>query len=124
MHVSKFKISASATGKMRNAAQRTGLTPNLLCRLAMMTSFEAGPIKQMRTDIEDGQEFNAYTLFGANQPIYLDLLRFVETHGGQQELSDEDLLERLKHHIDRGIAQISVRVKSPADIADLLSGQS
>ena len=52
------------------------------------------------------------------------MLRFVETHGGQQELSDEDLLERLKHHIDRGIAQISVRVKSPADIADLLSGQS
>jgi len=123
MHVSKFKISAAATGKLRVASNRSGLTPNLLCRLAMTTSFEAGPLQQVRTDLKEGQEFNAYTLFGANQPIYLDMLRFVETRDGQQDLSDAELLERLKHHIDRGIGQLSVRIKSPADVAELLSGE-
>lgn len=123
MHVSKFKISAEATGKLRFAASRSGLTPNLLCRLAMTTSFEAGPLQQTRSNLKDGQEFNAYTLFGANQPIYLDMLRFVESRDGQHELSDDELLERLKHHIDRGIGQLSVRIKSPADVAELLSGE-
>jgi DNA sulfur modification protein DndE len=90
----------------------------------MTTSFEAGPLQQVRSDLKDGQEFNAYTLFGANQPIYLDMLRFVETRDEQHDLSDDDLLERLKHHIDRGVAQLSVRIKSAADVAELLSGES
>lgn len=124
MHVTKFKISSEATGKLKVAANRSGLTPNLLCRLAMTTSFESGPLQQIRSDLKDGQEFNAYTLFGSNQPIYLDMLRFIESQNGQHHLSDEDLLERLRHHIDRGIGQLSVRIKSPADVADLLSGES
>jgi len=77
MHVSKFKISAAATGKLRVASNRSGLTPNLLCRLAMTTSFEAGPLQQVRTDLKEGQEFR----------------------------------------------QLSVRIKSPADVAELLSGE-
>lgn len=122
MHISKVKISAEASGKLKIAAQRSGLTPNLLCRLAMMSSFEAGPLSHLQTDLKDGQEFNAYTLFGANQAIYLDLLKYVETENGKADLTDEDLLERLKHHIDRGIKQLTVRIKSPADVAGLLAG--
>lgn len=122
MHISKVKISAEASGKLKIAAQRSGLTPNLLCRLAMISSFEAGPLSHLQTDLKDGQEFNAYTLFGANQAIYLDLLKYVETEKGKADLTDEDLLERLKHHIDRGIKQLTLRIKSPADIAGLLAG--
>lgn len=122
MHISKVKISAEASGKLKIAAQRSGLTPNLLCRLAMISSFEAGPLSHLQTDLKDGQEFNAYTLFGANQAIYLDLLKYVETEEGKADLTDEDLLERLKHHIDRGIKQLTVRIKSPADVAGLLAG--
>tara|TARA_R110001599_G_scaffold261569_1_gene461990 strand:+ start:10289 stop:10666 length:378 start_codon:yes stop_codon:yes gene_type:complete len=122
MHISKVKISAEASGKLKIAAQRSGLTPNLLCRLAMMSSFEAGPLSHLQMDLKDGQEFNAYTLFGANQAIYLDLLKYVEIGKGKADLTDEDLLERLKLHIDRGIKQITVRIKSPADVAGLLSG--
>tara|TARA_R110002020_G_scaffold244252_3_gene457913 strand:- start:1186 stop:1563 length:378 start_codon:yes stop_codon:yes gene_type:complete len=123
MHVNKVKISAEASGKLKIAAQRSGLTPNLLCRLAMMSSFEAGPLNHLQTDVKEGQEFNAYTLFGANQAIYLDLLKYVETEKGKVDLTDEDLLERLKHHIDRGIKQLTVRIKSPADVAELLAGK-
>ena len=124
MHINKVKISSEATGKLKIAAQRSGLTPNLLCRLAMMSSFEAGPLSHSQTDLKDGQEFNAYTLFGANQAIYLDLLKYVEIGKGETELSDEDLLERLKQHIDRGIRQLAVRIKSPADVAGMLAGNT
>jgi len=123
MHVSKLRISSDSTGKLRVLAQKAGLTPNLLCRMAMMVSFEVGPLNQMRSDLEDGQEFNAYTLFGPYQPIFLDMLRYVEMKGRGEELSDDDLLERLKHHIDRGVRQLAVRIKTPVDAALLLSGE-
>ena len=64
VHYSKLKISADATSKLRSLRQRTTLTPNLLCRIAIMTSLEEGPLESMPIPDEDGSEFNAYTLTG------------------------------------------------------------
>ena len=44
MRYSKLKISSDATSKLRSLRQRTGITPNLLCRIAIMSSLEEGPI--------------------------------------------------------------------------------
>ena len=117
MHINKFRISASATGQVRVLAQRAGLTPNLICRMAMTTSFEAGPITGAPDEAAEGQEFNAYTLFGDFQPIYLDLLRFVEFG-----VEDGELHRKLRQHIDRGVRQLAVRIKSPDDAAELIAG--
>ncbi|WP_163334294.1 DndE family protein, partial [Enterobacter bugandensis] len=38
MHFSKVSISLDATSKLRSLRQRTGLTPNLLCRFGLMLS--------------------------------------------------------------------------------------
>lgn len=122
MHISKFRISAEATGRLRILRYRAGVTPNLICRMAMAASFESGKIGST-PDVEQGQEFNAYTLFGAEQPIYTTLLRWIETEDGET-VDDRELLRRLRAHIDRGIAAISVRVKSPGDVARLLSGET
>lgn len=124
MHINKFRISASATGKVKVLAQRAGLTPNLVCRMAMVTSFEAGPVTESAEESEEGQEFNAYTLFGDYQPIFIDMLRYVELRTGDVELDDSELLRKLRQHIDRGVRQLSVRIKSPADAADLIAGSS
>ena len=78
----------------------------------MASSFEAGKIGRA-PEIEEGQEFNAYTLFGADQPIYTTLLRWIETEDGEQ-VDDRELLRRLQAHIDRGLGAISVRVKNQA----------
>ena len=40
------------------------------------------------------------------------------------ETDDTDLLERLRLHIDRGVRQLSVRLKSPADAAELIAGSA
>lgn len=122
MHINKFKVSSEATGRLRVLRQRAALTPNLLCRMAMTMSFEMGKIGTS-PDIDEGQEFNAYTLFGVDQPIYTTLLRWVETEDGEK-IDDEELLKRLRAHIDRGLSAISARVKSPADAARLLAGDA
>ena len=122
MHISKFRISAHATGRLRVLRQRAALTPNLICRMAMAASLEEGPIGPIDESNEEGQEFNAYTLFGVDQPIYTTLLRLVEAPNGE-EIDETDLVDRLRAHIDRGIGHLSACIKTPGDVARLLSGR-
>ncbi|WP_298362776.1 DNA sulfur modification protein DndE [uncultured Litoreibacter sp.] len=124
MHINKFRISAAATGQVRVLAQRAGLTPNLICRMAMTASLEIGRISGASDEVAEGQEFNAYTLFGDYQPIFLDLLRLVEFGPDDVQVEDDELLKRLRQHIDRGVRQLAVRIKSPADAAELIAGSA
>ncbi|WP_114955002.1 DNA sulfur modification protein DndE [Sphingosinicella terrae] len=118
MHYSKLRISTEATSRLRSLRQRTGVTPNLLCRAAIMLSLEEGPVTSLAPD-EKGLEFNAYTLTGEHTGTIGALLRFVEEDDGGPELSDPVLIERLRAHIHRGIGTLAVRAKSPADLGRL-----
>lgn len=116
MHYSKLKISKDATSRLRSLKQKTHITPNLLCRYALMQSLEDGPLGDIPLPDQDGQEFNAYTLTGELTELLLALVRSVEEQASQQALADEDVMARVRGHIHRGIGSLSVRVKSPADL--------
>ena len=119
---SKVWISKDAAGVLRALAQRSRLKPNLLARMALATSLELGRLEVAgKRTLSGGQEFNTYTLLGVDQEIYLALVEIVE--GETDEVLDIDtLIERMVAHIERGITQIAVRVRSPADAARLLAG--
>lgn len=117
MHYSKLRISLDATSKLRSLRQRTGLTPNLLCRIAIMTSLEQGQLGGAPIPDEDGSEFNAYTLTGEYGALFAALLRWVEEGPEPQTaLENEELIARFRGHIHRGVGTLSVRAKTPADI--------
>ncbi len=117
MRYTKLMISADAASKLRYIRQRTGLTPNLLCRLAIMVSLEEGPLGGAAIPDEDGSEFNAYTLTGEYGALFSALLRWVEEGPSPRKpLDDEALFARLRGHIHRGVGTLSVRAKSPSDI--------
>ncbi|WP_414463550.1 DNA sulfur modification protein DndE [Hyphomicrobium sp. DY-1] len=121
VHYSKLKISADATSKLRYLRQRTGLTPNLLCRIAVMLSLEEGPLGNVPPPDEDGSEFNAYTLTGEYGALLAALLRWVEEGPSPTEpLDNAALLTRFRGHIHRGVGTLSVRAKSPADVLRLV----
>ncbi|GAA5181526.1 hypothetical protein GCM10023345_05310 [Acinetobacter kookii] len=119
MHYSKLKISSEATTRLRMLKQRTGLTPNLLCRIALMMSLEEGPLGNIPLPNEDGSEFNAYTLTGENTDLFFSLLRYVEDNE-EEPLENKVLLDRMRGHIHRGVGAMSVRMKSPSDILSLI----
>lgn len=121
MRFNKLKISTDATSRLRALRQRTGLTPNLLCRAAVMLSLEEGAVGKIARPDENGQEFNAYTLTGDYNDLFGALLRYVEeTEAGLADpLDNDELLARFRSHIHRGVATLSVRAKSPADISRL-----
>ena len=89
----------------------------------MAVSFELGPIGPVSDKVEEGQEFNAYTLFGADQPVYTTMLRMLEEEAGTPPVDEADLAARLRAHINRGVGQLSVRIKTPSDVARLLAGE-
>jgi len=119
MRFNKLRISADASSRLRSLRQRTGLTPNLLCRLAIMLSLEEGPVSTLAPD-DQGQEFNAYTLTGEYNGVIAALLRFVEEDETETGSLDNDrLIVLLQAHIHRGVGTLSVRAKSPADVGRL-----
>lgn len=121
VHYSKLRISGDATSKLRSLRQRTGITPNLLCRMAIMTSLEQGPLGGAPIPDEEGSEFNAYTLTGEYGALFAALLRWVEEGPSPDApLDDDGLIDRLRGHIHRGAGTLSVRAKSPADILRLI----
>lgn len=121
MHYSKLRISSDATSRLRSLRQRTGLTPNLLCRIALMISLEEGPLDGTRAPDEEGSEFNAYTLTGEYGALFAGLLRWVEEGASPIDpIENEELLARMRGHIHRGVGTLSVRAKTPADILRLV----
>lgn len=119
MRFNKVKISADAESRLRSTRQKTGLTPNLLCRMAAMLSLEEGPVGPGTQTDEGGREMNAYTLTGDHHGLITAMVRLVEEEAEGHRLSDEELVTRFRAHIHRGVATLSVRVKSPADVARL-----
>lgn len=121
VHYSKLRISSDATSKLRALRARTGMTPNLLCRMAIMLSLEEGPLGTAPIPDEDGSEFNAYTLTGEYSALIAALLRWVEEGAALEgPLENDALITRLRGHIHRGVGALSVRSKSPADILRLI----
>lgn len=116
MQYSKLRISSVATGKLRALQQRIGLTPNLLCRYALLASLESGPIGNAPVPDEDGQEFNAYTLTGDQTQMLLVAVAFVEAGANGKAPNAARMLELMRAHIHRGVGALAVRLKSPADL--------
>lgn len=122
MHFAKLRVSADTTSRLRSLRTRTSLTPNLLCRIALMLSLEEGPLGNSTQPDDDGMEFNAYSLTGDGHESFMAMLRWVEGQGRSPEEgppSDAELLVSLRAHIQRGVTILAARVRAPADIARL-----
>lgn len=121
MRFNKLNLSLDASSKLRSLQQRTGLTPNLLCRIAAMTSLEEGPIGDGPIPDDQGKELNAYTLTGDYNSLIGAMVRFVEAPTSAETLTDDQLLDRFRAHIHRGVGTLSVRARSPGDLARLVA---
>ena len=96
---------------------RTGLTPNILSRLAICLSLADTSMPKPQDD-EDGQEFNRYTLTGEWDLLFISLLK-------QRLLQDDldnttDLLPQFKAHLNRGVLTLYTYVKTLTDLLDII----
>jgi len=118
MPFSRLYVSEDIDNKLRVLKMRTGLTPNLICRMGFCLSLsEPGiPDVQLYSDTQ-AREFNRYTLTGQYDLFFFSLLRERLSEDG---LDTEASLEpQFKAHLSRGVGLLYQRVKSMEDIATL-----
>ncbi len=110
----RFRISKSATDALQLLKNNTGVTPNILCRLALMLSLEEGASRGEQTPDLEGSEFNTPTLFGENALIYECFIRQVH---GTLDARQYNLV--VASHVDNGL-QLLKRCKSLLDLSQLV----
>ncbi len=84
----RIKLSKNATDKLRYLKSKTGLTPNILSRIAIMLTIREGSDLSNSGvgDMDGGQELNDTTLFGEYIYFY-DVLINQYIHDKKIELS-------------------------------------
>lgn len=98
----RLHISKSAADKLRVLKGRTGLTPNIICRMALVLSLEDGPKGGKRKTDLSGSEFNSATLFGEHAVVFEALVK--QVHG---LLESKVVTQTIASHIDDGLGRLT-----------------
>jgi len=117
MKLSKIRLTKDSSNRLRFLAGRTGLTPNLLCRMGFCLSLEEPKAPNPEEFPEEEREFNRYTLLGEYDTLFIALLRQRLYGDGIRDSAIED---HFRAHMNRGIALLQQRIRNVADLASLV----
>lgn len=119
MAFNRIYVSEEVDLRLRNIKVRTGLTPNLVCRLGFCLSLaqKGIPDPQLYSDSQ-GREFNRYTLTGQWDMFFFALLR--ERMAADKLDIEKDMEGQFKAHLSRGVLMLYQRLKNIEDLADLV----
>jgi len=118
MDFRRIRLSQESTNKLRTFKSRTGLTPNIACRLALSLSIseKIKPSLELYDD-DTGQEINRYTFLGEHELILLSL--FTQwCH--EFNIKKREYYSYLLAHINRGVEMLTNRVKGLDDFIELV----
>ena len=120
MEFKRIKLSQESTNKVRTFKARTGLTPNISCRLALSLSINEKnkPSLELYTD-DTGQEINRYTFLGDQE---LMLLSLFTQWCYENNVARKNYYVYLLAHINRGVEMLTNRVKGLDGLIELLKG--
>ena len=102
MKLNRIHVSEDSRHKLSILKGRTGLLPNILCRLGFSLSLVEPSIPKPENYPTDGSEFNRYTLMGEWDPLIVALLK-ERCRADGLPLDDESLVEQLRAHLNRGV---------------------
>jgi len=116
---SRVRLSKDATSKFKTLKVRTGLTPNILSRLALCYSIEHEPSNSLLPSDEEGQELNRSTLLGEHEAYYIAIVKQRCIKDGRDP--EKDFISVLRHHINQGAISIYSRLQDLSDLDKLIS---
>lgn len=120
MKLTRLRLSKDASNRLRFLAGKTGLTPNLLCRIGFCLSLSEGSVPDPEAYSDEDREFNRYTLLGEYDPLFIALLK---ERCREDEIPTDRLPDYFRAHMNRGVLLLQQRTRSIADIA-LLAASS
>jgi len=121
MRLNKIRLSRDATLRVRQVKSRTGLTPNVLCRLGLCVSFEDETVPAAEHYDEQGMEFNRYTLTGELDGVMMALFRqWCHEHSLGSEGEQRDAF---RAHLNRGVFMLHARATGVGDLLALAANE-
>jgi DNA sulfur modification protein DndE len=120
LKLQRIRFSVEADNRLRMLKARTGLTPNILCRLGVCLSI-AEPGDPVSDSSEMSQrEINRYTLLGEHDKLFVTL--FFQRHpDAANDVEGAELL--FVRHVHRGVTMLANRLKSIGSLAELAAGK-
>jgi len=111
----RVRFCREADNWLRVLKSRTGVTPNVLCRIGFALSLDEPGLPNPEAYREDSdREINRYTLLGEHDGIYVALLRQRIMDDGIT--GDHDLDTQFRAHMNRGVMLLASRAKSLPDL--------
>ena len=120
MTLNRIYVGDEVDLRLRILKARTGLTPNLLCRLGFCLSLAESGIPDPKLYAEgQAREFNRYTLTGQWDQFFFALLRERLVQDGLDPKADMEV--QFKAHLSRGVLLLYQRLRSLEDLATLVA---
>ena len=123
MKLNRIFVSEDSRHKLSILKGRTGLLPNVLCRLGLSLSLTEPGEPNPEEYPTDGSEFNRYTLMGEWDSLIVALLKERCASDGL-DLDDDSLADQFRAHLNRGVGLLYGRVKELSDLVGLLPKSS
>ena len=110
----RIPFTEEADSRLRLLKSRTGITPNILCRIGLCLSLEEPGLPAiLPKDFKQGREINRYTLLGKDDLIYVSLLMIWLM---KKNISFSEVNDMFLAHINRGVEILAARIKSVSDL--------
>lgn len=97
LSIQRVPFTKEADNKLRAIKAKTGITPNVLCRIGFCTSLERKIEPPAIGDVERGREINRYTLLGQYDQLF-ELLLLQWIRETESSLPPDELLIRHMNH--------------------------
>lgn len=121
LRLKRLKFCREADNWLRVLKSRTGITPNVLCRLGFCASLdEPGVPDVSKYNDESDREINRYTLLGEYESVLLALLR---QRLARDDVDGDSMDEMFRGHMNRGVMLLAGRLKGLADLDSLASAK-
>lgn len=122
MKLNRLRVSEEASSRLSTLKARTGLTPNILCRIGFCLSLN-DPTPPNPEDYlpNSDREIDRHTLTGPWDSLFVAMIR--ERCWQDGIVNEEQIAEQFKAHIDRGILLLYKRIRSLNDLAQLMPRQ-
>ncbi|OQA22555.1 MAG: hypothetical protein BWY63_00770 [Chloroflexi bacterium ADurb.Bin360] len=118
MKLQRLRVCEEVDLRLRTLKARTGLTPNLLCRLGFCLSLNDPTPPDPDQYPEDSQrEINRYTLTGPWDSLFVALLK---ERCYQDGFGEDELDSHFRAHVNRGVLILYKQVRELEDLARLV----
>lgn len=121
MNLKRVRFSNEVSAKLSDLKGRTGLTPNILCRIAFCMSVEQpGRPDPSEFDSNSDREIDRHVLLGNWDPLFVTLIKERCKQDGLETSDPEFLTIQFRAHVHRGVYLLHKRVKKFGDLIHLM----